>query len=305
MSGSAGNPFEVAPDTGDAFATFCEVIATLRAPDGCPWDRSQTHRSIANNMTEEAAEAVEAIERDDSAHLCEELGDVLLQVVLQAQMAAEAGEFTILDVLASIQDKMVRRHPHVFGAQASLLAAGFSEEEIAEATTPDKVNDLWGRIKAKEREAKERRRTEQAHALGRNACAPLPLLDDIPRSLPALQQAQKISNKAVAAGFEWDTVADVWDKVDEEIVEFHEAAPGSPEREEEFGDVLFTLVNVARKEDIDAERALRGVCGKFRERWAIMERRAYEERGQRIETVPREQLELLWDEAKAELRKDL
>ena len=137
--------------TGEAFVNFCETIAALRAPDGCPWDREQTHASIASNMIEEATEAVDAIERDDTRRMREELGDVLLQVVLQAQIAADNGEFTIDDVIADIQSKMVRRHPHVFGVETSLAAAGFSPREVEEATTPGRVLDMWEHIKAHER----------------------------------------------------------------------------------------------------------------------------------------------------------
>ena len=290
------------PETGEAFVSFCEVIAALRAPDGCPWDREQTHASIASSMIEEACEAVDAIEAGDADHLREELGDVLLQVVLQSQIAAEAGEFTIDDVIADVHAKMVRRHPHVFGAATALSAAGFTEEEIAEATTPGAVLDLWEHVKAHERAQKEQARREKARAAGLDPDAPAGLLDDVPRSLPALLQAQKISKKAVSAGFEWDSIADVWDKVREEVGEFEEAERGTEHAEEEFGDVLFTLVNVARKEHIDAEEALRSACTKFRARWAIMERRAYGERGKRIEELSREQLEELWNQAKDDLR---
>lgn len=290
------------PGTGEAFASFCEVIAALRAPDGCPWDREQTHASVAGAMIEEACEVVDAIEADDAEHLREELGDVLLQVVFQAQIAAEAGEFTIDDVIGDVHAKMVRRHPHVFGAETALVAAGFSEAEIEEATTPGKVLDMWEHIKAHERAMKEQAQREKKRAAGLDPDAPAGLLDDVPRSLPALQQAQKISKRAVNAGFEWDTVADVWDKVREEVGEFKDAEPETAQAEEEFGDVLFTLVNVARREHIDAEAALRRSCAKFRDRWAIMEHRAYGERGMRIEELSREQLEELWEQAKDELR---
>lgn len=290
--------------TGEAFVDFCETIAALRAPDGCPWDREQTHASIASNMIEEAAEAVDAIERDDTRHMREELGDVLLQVVLQAQIAADNGEFTIDDVIADIQSKMVRRHPHVFGVETSLAAAGFSPREVEEATTSGRVLDMWEHIKAHERKLEQDAAREEALAQGLDPDRPCPLLDDVPCSLPALQQAQKISKKAVNAGFEWDSVEDVWAKVDEEVGEFREAEPGSAHAAEEFGDVLFTLVNVARKEHIDAEAALRTVCTKFRRRWAIMEQHAYEDDKQRIDTLPRTRLESLWGQAKEELRKD-
>ena len=288
--------------TGTAFAEFVALIAALRAPGGCPWDAEQTHASIASNMLEEACEAVDAIEADDAEHLKEELGDVLLEVVLQAQIAQDAGEFTIDDVIAGIDAKIVRRHPHVFGAETSLVAAGFSPEEIEQATSPGAVTDMWEHIKARERVVKEQHRREQALAAGRDPEEPAGLLDDVPRSLPALQQAQKISKRAVAAGFEWDSVEDVWEKVDEERAEFEQAEPGTPDAEEELGDILFTLVNVARKEHIDAEGALRRACGKFRARWSIMEQLARREYGAPLESLERDVLEELWNQAKQQLR---
>ena len=219
------------------FESFVETIAKLRAPDGCPWDREQTHASIAQNMIEEAYEAVDAIEARDVAHLREELGDVLLQVVLQSQIAADAGEFTIDDVCRDINEKMVRRHPHIFGE--------------VQASTPEEVAGIWDAVKMRERKA----------TMGETAGAEKPdgLLDGVLTSFPALMQAQKISRKAVAVGFEWPDEAGVWAKVAEEIEEFKEAE--SPEdRELEFGDILFTLVNVARWNGVDAENALRATC---------------------------------------------
>ncbi|MGI6032387.1 MAG: nucleoside triphosphate pyrophosphohydrolase [Coriobacteriales bacterium] len=306
MAGNEQRLCKASPKTGEAFVEFCETIGALREPDGCPWDREQTHASIASSMIEEACEAVDAIEKGDPEHLREELGDVLLQVVLQAQIASEAGEFTIDDVIADIQAKMVRRHPHVFGAETALTAAGFSPEEIAEATTPGKVLDMWEHIKTHERLIKEERRRQKAIAAGFDPDRPAGLLDDIPSSLPALQQADKISKRAVSAGFSWDTVEDVWDKVDEEVGEFNEALEEgeSEHAAEEFGDVLFTLVNVARMEHIDSEGALRAVCAKFRKRWAIMEQYAYEDRGVSLDELSRDQLESLWERAKRDLRKD-
>ena len=186
-----------------AFDEFVATIEALRAPDGCPWDREQTHRSIAGNMVEEAYEAVDAIEADDGSHMLEELGDVLLQVVLQSQIAADAGEFTIDDVCRVVNEKIVRRHPHVFGEM--------------EAGDANEVLDVWDQIKMAEREA--------ADAAG---AAPASLLDGVPKSFPALKQAQKISRKAASAGFEWETVDDVWVKVDEEIVELKAAYTAAP-----------------------------------------------------------------------------
>ena len=249
------------------FDEFVEVIAALRAPDGCPWDREQTHRSIAKNMVEEAYEAVHAIETDDIAELREELGDVLLQVVLHAQIAADDDEFTIDDVVAAITAKIIRRHPHVFGDQA---AAGNAGEVLAH----------WDRIKAGERAEKQQG-----------------LLDTVPHGLPALMLAQTISRKAVSAGFEWETLDGVWDKVHEELDELRATEPGSPEAADEIGDVLFTVVNLARKQGIDAETALRATCDKFRSRWSAMEELSAGE-GRLVEQLSLDEQEALWQQAK-------
>lgn len=259
---------------GETFAAFVDTIAALRAPNGCPWDREQTHESIARNMIEEAYEAVDAIEQHDAAHLREELGDVLLQVVLQSQIAADAGEFTVADVCRDVNAKMIRRHPHVFGE----AAAGSAEDVLS----------IWDNVKLAEKSAADAQAEE-----------PEGLLDSVPVSFPALLQAYKISRKAVAAGFEWDTVEDVWAKVEEEIAEFKQAcrSDDAQAKELEFGDVLFSLVNVARKEGIDAETALRATCRKFRERWAFMEGAAWGQ-GKRIEELGMDEMQRLWDQAK-------
>lgn len=263
-----------APLAGDEFAAFVDTIAALRAPGGCPWDREQTHESIARNMIEEAYEAVDAIEQHDAAHLREELGDVLLQVVLQSQIAADAGEFTVADVCHDVNEKMIRRHPHVFGEEA--------------AASADEVLSIWDNVKLAEKSASDAQEE-----------APKGLLDAMPVSFPALLQAYKISRKAVAVGFEWETVEEVWAKVEEEIAEFKQACQNgtAEEKELEFGDVLFSLVNVARKEGIDAETALRASCRKFRERWAFMEGAAWGQ-GLRIEELSMEEMQQLWDQAK-------
>lgn len=263
-----------APLAGETFAAFVDTIAALRAPNGCPWDREQTHESIARNMIEEAYEAVDAIEQHDATHLREELGDVLLQVVLQSQIAADAGEFTVTDVCRDVNAKMIRRHPHVFGE----AAAGSAEDVLS----------IWDNVKLAEKSAADAQTEE-----------PEGLLDSVPASFPALLQAYKISRKAVAAGFEWDTVEDVWAKVEEEIAEFKQACRSDDvqAKELEFGDVLFSLVNVARKEGIDAETALRATCRKFRERWAFMEGAAWGQ-GKRIEELDMDEMQQLWDQAK-------
>lgn len=258
-------------DAQQEMQALVETIWRLRQPDGCPWDRKQTHESIAKNMIEEAYEAVDCIEAGDAQHLREELGDVLMQVVLHAQIAVDAGEFTLADVAHDINEKLIRRHPHVFGE--------------AQAQTADEVLGIWDSVKLAER------KDEPAKGL----------LDGVPTSLPALMQAQKVSRKAAAAGFEWETVDDVWDKVAEERAEFEAEPKGSAERELEFGDLLFALVNVARKEGIDAESALRASTNKFRERWGAMEREAARH-GVDIAELDCLQLNELWDEVKARQR---
>ncbi len=282
-----------------AFDSFVRTIAALRSPEGgCPWDRAQTHESIGDSMIEEAYEAVDAIQAGDTAHLREELGDVLLQVVLQSQIAADAGEFTIDDVCAGVDEKMIRRHPHVFG-----------EVNVENA---NEVVDLWEQVKLSENQK------AGAQAQGERKG----LLDSVPTHFPALLQCQKISRKAAAAGFEWDTVDDVWDKVAEERAELEAAYAAAPKTadgkvlsadpaetgmlerdslviaaEMEFGDVLFALVNVARKMGINAESALRASNAKFRRRFAEMEQAAWAQ-GRSVEDLTLDEMETLWQSAK-------
>ena len=264
-----------APSAHPGFDRLVRTMWRLRQPDGCPWDREQTHRSITKHMVEEAYEAVEAIEAGDDAHLAEELGDVLEQVVLHAQIAADEGAFSIDDVIHGLNEKLVRRHPHVFGEH---VAAGDGNE----------VQDIWDEVKAAERAAS-----------GEKDERPQGLLDSVPRALPALMQCQKISKRAAKAGFEWPDVAAVWDKVAEERAEFEREAPGSSERAAEFGDLLFSLVNVARWEGIDAEEALAHANRKFRARWARMEALA-REGGADLEDLGTGRMNELWDRAKEE-----
>lgn len=276
-----------------AFDEFVATVAALRAPDGCPWDREQTHLSIAPNMIEEAYEAVDAIESNDVPHLREELGDVLLQVVLHSQIAADEGEFTIDDVCADVNAKMIRRHPHVFGD--------------AKAGNANEVLQVWDKIKLKEKEAA----SQDANAPDAQAFKKS-LLDSVPGNLPALIQAQKISRKAASAGFEWDTLSDIWDKVHEEARELSEAYDAAPKDsagkiehddpraedvEVEFGDMLFALVNVGRRMGVNTENALRKSCMKFRDRWAFMEKAAQEE-GVDLEDLTQDEQEALWQRAK-------
>ena len=271
-------------DARESFDALVETIWRLRQPDGCPWDREQTHASIARNMIEEAYEAVDCIEEGDVAHLREELGDVLMQVLLHAQIAADAGAFTIDDVVRELNEKLIRRHPHVFGEQAG-------------AHDASEVLDIWDQVKQAER-AGRAGAADGADADASGAPSqPEGLLDSVPKAFPALMQAQKVSKRAAKAGFEWDTVEDVWAQVASERAEYEAEEPGSEAREVEFGDMLFALVNVARKEGIDAEGALRASTAKFRRRWAAMEATACAA-GRAIEDYSTEELNVLWDQVK-------
>jgi len=249
----------------------------LRLPDGCPWDREQTHESLRNHLLEEAYEVYDALGGAATPALAEELGDLLLQVVLHAQLAAEEGVFDLTDVQAAISAKIVRRHPHVFGD--------------AEARTASDVNRQWERIKAAERSA--------AADAGQEP-APKGALDGVSRSLPALAASQEMQERAANIGYEWPTIEGVLDKVHEELAELRAAATPA-EQSEEFGDLLFVLVNVARWQGIEAEAALRGANDKFRRRFAAVERMA-RERAVQLKDLSFAELDELWDAAKAEER---
>lgn len=274
-----------APQGHPEMDRLIRTIWRLRQADGCPWDREQTHNSISKNMIEEAYEAVDAIKEDSAAHICEEFGDVLEQVLLHAQIAADAGQFDIDDVAHGLNEKLVRRHPHVFGELAASTDTGALRSDTA--ADEQEALDRWDDVKRLEREA--RGEFDEGKQPG--------LLDSVPASLPALAQAQKISKRAVKAGFEWETTADVWDKFAEERAEFEREEPGSEAAALEFGDLLFTLVNVARKEGIDAEEALAASNRKFRKRWAAMEQAAAAQ-GLAMEDLATAQQNELWDEVK-------
>lgn len=252
-------PTRIAPPGG--FTELVRLIAVLRSPDGCPWDREQTHESLAQHLIEEAYEAASAIDARDDAALADELGDVLLQVVLHAQIGREEGTFSVDDVVAGIIAKIRRRHPHIFGTVV--------------AETAEEVTRNWDAIK----------RTEKPqHGV----------LGEVPETLPALMRAQKISRRAAGAGFEWEDIGGVWEKVHEEIEELQATEVGSAEAEDELGDLLFTVVNVARKMGIDAESALRRTCLKFTERFESMELAA----GKPLEDLQPAEWEALWASAK-------
>lgn len=270
---------EGAPGAHPALDELVQIIWRLRQPDGCPWDREQTHASIAKNLVEEAYETLDCIEDTSQVkarHLSEELGDVLMQVVLQSQIASDNGEFTIDDVAEGVSTKLIRRHPHVFG-------------DLTAANARDVLN-LWDKVKLAEHANDAAQATEAG--VKREG-----LLDSVPNALPALMMCQKISRKAVAAGFDWESLEGVWDQVYSEIAEFRDAEPNSSQAEMEFGDILFSLVNIARWCHIDAESALRASCAKFRARWSDMEEAAWAQ-GTTVEALSRDEQETLWVEAK-------
>ncbi|MBI3158933.1 MAG: nucleoside triphosphate pyrophosphohydrolase [Chloroflexi bacterium] len=255
-------------EANTAFEDFQELIAHLRAPEGCPWDREQDHQTLRPNLIEEAFEALAAIDADDPAALREELGDLLLQIVLHAQIAAEYGEFTMSDVLLGIHTKLVRRHPHVFG-----------DADIQDA---EKVIQKWERLKEAER-----------HANGDEAKG---LLDGIPAAMPALAVADAYQKRAARVGFEWPEIKGVWDKLEEELGELR-AAETPEAREEEIGDVLFVLANLARWFKVDPETALRQTNAKFYQRFTAIEAEA-QRQGRALSDMTLEEMDVVWNAAK-------
>ena len=257
---------------GALFERFLDTMHRLRGPAGCPWDREQTPTSLKPHLIEEAYEVLEAIESGEADPLREELGDLLLQVVFHAEIAAERGEFEIADVLARLIDKLVSRHPHVCGATS--------------VDTPRQALAQWEAIKQREAEMHGRRRS---------------VIDGVPRALPALLRAQRVQAKAARVSFDWSDARAAWTKVEEEVQEAAAALiDGDPERlREELGDVLFSLVNVARLSAIDAEDALQRAIEKFRHRFTTMESELIA-RGKSIATVSSEELEQSWEAVKAQ-----
>ena len=253
------------PDNLEDFDELVAIIARLRGPDGCPWDREQTHSSLKGNLTEEAYEVLEAIDKGDNKDLCEELGDLLLQVVLHAQIASDDGDFEIGDVIRSISAKLIHRHPHVFGD--------------AEATDARQVIAQWETLKREE---------------GKGS-----LLSGLPRDMPALSYAQAVQRRVARVGFDWEEVKDVVHKLAEEVAEFEEAVEHQ-RKVEEFGDILFTLANVARRLDIDLEAALRGANERFYERFYHMEELC-KQRGISLADLSLEEQDALWEEAKRDI----
>lgn len=244
------------------------IMELLRGPDGCMWDREQNHASIRRNFIEETYEVCEAIDEQDPAHLKEELGDVLLQVVFHAQMEQEKGTFDIHDVADGICKKLIYRHPHIFGD--------------VQVSSSAEILSNWDDLKRKEKQ-----QVTDTSALA-----------SVARSLPGLIRAEKIQKKAAKVGFDWDNAADTLSKVEEELAEVRETTQGTGNAEEEIGDLLFAVVNTARHLKVDPERAMEKACDKFIRRFSGMEQQAAA-RQQTLSALSLEELETLWAEAKA------
>jgi MazG family protein len=268
-------------DTAAKFDRLLEIMRTLRAPGGCPWDREQTHASLRPFVLEETYEVLEAIDQGSADGLREELGDYLYEAVFLAQISEEAGDFTIGDAIDAISDKLVRRHPHVFQRTAG-----------DESITSDQVIEKWETLKARERamagaEPKRQKTT----------------LSGVPKTLPSLLRAYEISARAAAVGFDWARPTDVLDKIDEEVAEVrHEVESGATghlsKAEEEMGDLLFAIANLSRKLGIEPEAALRRANEKFTHRFDAVER-AFVDRGQSLSDASLEEMEAEWQRVKA------
>lgn len=264
----AGSVYLPALAIGASFESFHEIIAHLRAPDGCPWDRQQTHLTLRKHLLEETYETLAAMDAGEVEKMSEEFGDLLLQIVLNGQVAVEAGEFTLAQVVKGIYDKIIRRHPHVFG-EAQVDGVG-------------QVLSNWESIKKDERRKK---------GDGEKS-----LLDGLPAALPALSQAQEYQDRAARVGFDWPAVDGVLEKVREEIEEVR-LAGNVEELADELGDLFFALVNLARWKNVDAEAALRAASQKFRRRFEYIEQRA-QALGKPIRSMNLQELDDLWNEAK-------
>ncbi|MGE5644066.1 MAG: nucleoside triphosphate pyrophosphohydrolase [Byssovorax cruenta] len=252
---------------GSSFESFAEIVAHLRAPNGCPWDREQTHESLRKHLLEEAYEAITAIDSGDFTDMREEFGDLLLQIVLQSQIANEEGQFNVNQVIHGIHSKIVRRHPHVFG---DVKLEGVSG-----------VLANWEKLKEQERK-------DQKQEKG--------LLDGVPVAIPALEQAQEYQDRAARVGFDWPEIEGVLEKVKEEIDEIKNAETDF-ELASEIGDLFFALVNLARWKHVDAESALRGTNQKFKKRFAYVEQGAKKQE-KNLSELSLEEMDALWNDAK-------
>lgn len=255
---------------GSSLEAFQEVVARLRAPDGCPWDREQTHLSLRKYLLEETYEALASLDAEDPQAMREEFGDILLQILLHAQIGVEDGEFSMAEIIETIKRKIIRRHPHVFG-----------DVEVSGVTG---VLRNWQKLKDEERAA--------------NGDEVKGMLDGVPRALPALSQAQEIQERAARVGFDWADIAPVYAKVDEEIEEVRSAVD-SEQRGKELGDLLFAVVNLVRWYHVDAESALRVASTRFRERFAYIEQTA-KEQGRELTQMSLAEMDALWEQAKGQ-----
>lgn len=256
------------PDDLSQFSALVDILARLRAPDGCPWDRKQTHASLRENLLAECYEVLEALDEGDSAKLSDELGDLLMQIVLHAQIASEAGEFGLGEVIANINTKLIHRHPHIFGTKKVRDA-----EEVA-------LN--WEELKGEEREPDAS------------------ILESVPKQMPALGYSQEVQRRAAHLGFDWKDDSGVIDKMAEEVGEFQRA--DSPEQKaEEFGDLLFTLANIARRMGTDLEAALREANRRLYKRFSYMES-VCRKRGLNFGELSFNEQNALWEEAKREVK---
>jgi tetrapyrrole methylase family protein/MazG family protein len=249
------------------FDELVNIVARLRGPDGCPWDREQTTESLIPYLTEEFYELIDAFEHENPDDIREEMGDLLFQIVLQSRLAEEDGKFTISDVVSGIASKMISRHPHVFG-----------DEKIE---TADDVRKRWKKQKAMEGKAQES------------------ILDRVPRSMPALLRARELQLKATKVGFDWDRIDDVFAKLSEEIAELKDAVIKKDSKgvDEEIGDILFVMVRIANFLDVNAEKALQGTIHKFIDRFRYMESRIAEA-GKSFSDMTLDEMDVFWNEAK-------
>ncbi|WP_079914952.1 nucleoside triphosphate pyrophosphohydrolase [Paenibacillus sp. 32352] len=255
------------------FARLHEIVEILRSPEGCPWDREQTHQSLRKNLIEEAYEVLETFDEDDPDHMAEELGDLMLQIMLHSQIEAEEGGFTVWDVIAGLNEKLIRRHPHVFGEM--------------KAEDADEALSNWQQIKQEEKRRKGIDPDE------------LPILSGVPRELPGLMKAYKLQKKAAAVGFDWSELGDVLKVVESELVELQEAISSlsKKEQQEELGDLLFSIVNLARFLKIEPEEAMSDANRKFFDRFGYIERQL-RLKGKSFDQTDLQEMESLWQEAK-------
>jgi tetrapyrrole methylase family protein / MazG family protein len=267
---------------GQWFEKLVAVQARLRAPNGCPWDREQTHQSLRTYLIEEAYEVLEALESGNDAKFAEEMGDLLLQIVFHSQIAREEGRFTVAEVIREIHDKMIRRHPHVFGKTRAKDSA--------------EVLRNWEQIKAQERRLSDKKRDSKT---GDGATKEASLLDGVSRALPATLEGFQLTRKASRIGFDWEDSGGVFEKVQEEAEELKKALrePDPPKMEEELGDLLFAAVNLSRFLKIDPEIALKKANAKFSRRFRTMERMA-RKNGREFKDLRREEMEAFWEAAK-------